>query len=83
MVLSGKICHLNSVIIALTDLIYYFLVLQEPVRFPTRLSENSKRILNGLLEKAPEQRFHFFSLNVIIILQKNNLNNKTKNKNNL
>lgn len=36
--------------------VLFELILSEPVRFPTRLSENSKSILNGLLEKVPEQR---------------------------
>ena len=46
-----------------------FIVLsfQEPVRFPTRLSENSKSILNGLLEKVPEQRFLNFVIRLLCL----------------
>jgi len=36
--------------------VLFELILTEPVRFPTRLSETSKSILNGLLEKVPDQR---------------------------
>lgn len=36
--------------------VLFELILTEPVRFPSRLSEPSKSILSGLLEKNPEKR---------------------------
>lgn len=36
--------------------VLFELILSEPVRFPSRLTPQSKSILNGLLEKSPEKR---------------------------